>query len=273
MEPRVVEITYDLPDGFYSTALYPVALTVCQESRKALLPHYALCFGTIFHPPKTRFNFSLDTLYLDNSFEEDVPHLFGAMGERELKGLRYVALDSYFNGSDNNGEFEFVVHLRRAMRCLKSLRELQIVFDVQVMTNRTLGCGQEDHAMEIHEFLPKELQLPQLKISALPEDIELDEVELWKVPKVKPVYGWRRCPIGLENDSWSTNMSIWDPRYERHFWRNLAEDSDETDGDEWQINHHVLSESEVYDGHSDDETTGSASALADEIDSQVDSLD
>lgn len=211
LEPRIIEMKYDLPEGFYAEHDIPVALTVCQESRNILLPHYPLCFGTIFHPAKTRFNFNVDTLYIDNSFEEDIPHLFSAFREVELKELKYVAVDSYFNSPDD-GE-EFIVHLRRAMRHLKGLEELQIVYDVQILTDRTLGCGQEDHPMEIFDTLPKDLCHPDLDIGVLSSNEDLQEETLWKVKKVKAVYGWRRCPVPFD-----INGFVQDLGAGSHYW-------------------------------------------------------
>jgi hypothetical protein len=271
MEPRVVEISYELPDGFYSNARLPEALTVCRESRNTLLPFYRLCFGTIFHPAKTRFNFDLDTLYIDNAFEEDVPHLFSALRGFELKGLKYVALDSYFNGSDSHEDFQFVAHLKRAMRCLEALKELQIVFDIQVLSERTLGCGQEDHTMEIHDTLPKELQIPELKISPLPEDVDFDQFDMWKSKKVKPVYGWRRCPVGLDSNEWEegsdSDLVPWGiPDTGHRFWE-ISDDSDgSTEPAPWDVELSDDSSYEMGDGAS--AATGSGATI-----SQAGSLD
>jgi hypothetical protein len=247
LSPRVIEINYDLPDGFFASASSPIALQICRESRNIVLPHYPLCFGTIFHPAKTRFNFALDTLYIDNTFEEDVPHLFSALNSIELERLKYVAIDSYYNSANEEGEFEFIAHLRRAMRCLKGLKELQILFDVQILTERTLGCGQEDHPMEIFETLPVELTHPELKIGALPSDLELEEFDLWKVKAVKPVYGWRRCPMGVD-----MNEQIYDT-YESDIWRTMGPlapfmwDADDTDMDLGDSNREEEEEEEEED--------------------------
>lgn len=268
-QPRLVEISYELPDGFYSTARYPEALTACRESRNALLPQYPLCFGTIFHPAMTRFNFAIDTLYIDNSFEEDVPHLFSALNDKELKGIQWVAVDSYFNGVDSREDFEFVVHLRRAMRCLKGLQELQIVFDIQVLSDRTLGCGQEDHAMEIHEKLPKELRSPGLRIAPLPEDVELEEFDMWKVKKVKPVYGWRKCPVGFDPEAWEGTRSgrgydHWGDEGER-LWSVFGGMSSDDDS--------AIDSEDMDSIDSEDSMGGSDSQLSDSSVSQAASLD
>lgn len=243
MEPRVVEMTYDLPDGFYTEAKYPVALAVSKESRAEALPSYPLCFGTIFHPATTRFNFNLDTLYLDNSFEEDIPHLLAALNPLELNGLKYLAIDSYFNASDDAAEFR--LPLQTAMKHFKGLRELQIVYDIQVLCERTLGCGQEDHPIEIHEVLPAELVLPKLHIESLPDASDTEEFDTWKVKRVKPVYGWRKCPVGIDGDFSDTDsLARWPWESRRHvpgFWGPMDhgdydydgyDDEDELDEDE-----------------------------------------
>ncbi|KAF8855593.1 hypothetical protein BDZ45DRAFT_793208 [Acephala macrosclerotiorum] len=91
LEPRVVEVLWAEADGqialapqledlehghagpfslitdvvFFSLAKLPTALKVNQDSRSAVLPLYPLCFKSISYGAYVRFNFSLDTLYVD----------------------------------------------------------------------------------------------------------------------------------------------------------------------------------------------------------------
>jgi hypothetical protein len=84
-ESRMIEVAYDSYDGFTSNIPHPTALEVCQESRNAVINSYPLCFGSIFHPAKIRFNFAIDILYIDNCIEEEVAHLFSTFREREVR--------------------------------------------------------------------------------------------------------------------------------------------------------------------------------------------
>lgn len=240
---------YDLPFGFFTTSEYPVALGLCRESRNAVLPYYPLCFGTIFHPAKTRFNFDLDTLYMDNAFEEEIPHLFAAMGEKEIKGLKYVAVDSYFNGADIAGDVdsEFVVAMRRAMRALEGLVELQIVFDITVLSDsgRLFGCGREDHPMEVHEKLPKELSNPKFGIHE--PSLHSDEYDLWKVKKVSPMYGWRRCPSGFDENIFERQRPTVGGMGDSllNILGHVGEDTSDTSSSESESDDDMTSESDV----------------------------
>jgi 2EXR family len=93
LEPRMVEIDFDDEKGFYSKINYPVGLTVFQDSRQAVIGYYSLCFGSVWLPHKTRFNFSLDAIYLDKSFIEHVRLLFSSLMREEVKKIQYFAID------------------------------------------------------------------------------------------------------------------------------------------------------------------------------------
>ncbi len=86
-QSRLVEVSYDSSDGFSSNVAHPIALEVCHESRNAVINNYPLCFGSIFHPAKIRFNFATDVLYVDNCIEDDVAHLFSTFREREVREI------------------------------------------------------------------------------------------------------------------------------------------------------------------------------------------
>jgi hypothetical protein len=202
-EPRIVEVSYE-DDGFSSLSSVPMALRVCKESRDTVIHSYPLCFGSIFYPPKIRFNFTLDTLYIDNKIEEDIPHFFSTLREREISSLRFLAIDGYFVGPTSQYDVAFISNMRRAVKSLTGLKELLVVFDLTVMTSRTLGCG-ADHFLELFDDLPKELQEQNHKLHIdplpCPEDLEKQEFHLWEAPVCRPVYGWRRCPVALPIDS------------------------------------------------------------------------
>lgn len=197
--PRVIEIEYDEEAGFTPRACDPIALKICKESRDTIIQSYPLCFGSIFHPAKTRFNFSRDTLYIDNGLEDNVPHFFSTFGTLETSSLQFLALEDCFNEAVLPFEVTLTTQLQKMVTKFTALRELLIVYDVADMTDRTLFCS-DGHAMELHAVLPKELDHPAVEVEPLPqeEDAEAHGFKLWKVKKCKPVYGWRRCPHGVE---------------------------------------------------------------------------
>ncbi|KAI6712168.1 hypothetical protein JHW43_005299 [Diplocarpon mali] len=94
---RTIEFDYDDIDGFTSRAADPKALRVCRESRELIIPLYPLCFGTFFHPARTRFNFENDTLFIGSDMEDTIPHLFGTFTQKEISCLRFLALENCYN--------------------------------------------------------------------------------------------------------------------------------------------------------------------------------
>jgi hypothetical protein len=192
-ESRTVEITYDADDGFTTTSDPPIALEVCQESRNHLVNSYPLCFGSIYHPAKIRFNFSIDTLYMDNSLEEDLAHVFSTFKDREISSLRYLALDTYYGTAPIEDDFDQFDGLKRAVKSLTGLRELLVVHHVDNLSPRIIGCG-GDHDLKLFDKLPEDLAHPKFELPTLsalpPKDFESWELA---VPS-RPIYGWRRCP-------------------------------------------------------------------------------
>jgi len=146
----------DDPEGFCSRAPYPLALQVCQESRDAIILSYPLCFGSIFFPPKVRFKFDPDTLFIDNELEANLPHLFSTFRDAEIKGLKYLALDEYYIFDYRLDDDKLGEALKRAIKSLKSLKDTQLVFDVESMASMALGCG-EGHEKILYDEFPEEL--------------------------------------------------------------------------------------------------------------------
>ncbi|KAG4433462.1 hypothetical protein IFR05_011066 [Cadophora sp. M221] len=196
--PRVVELEYDEEDGFTPRVSDPIALSICKESRDNTIQSYPLCFGSVFHPAKTRFNFSLDTLYIGNELEENVPHFFSTFGPQEISSLQVLALEDCYNETVLPFEITVTTQLQKMITKFTALRELLIVYDVAEMTDRTLDCS-DGHTMELHAQLPQELDQASVMVDPLPrkEDSEAHGFNLWAVKKCTPVYGWRRCPHGL----------------------------------------------------------------------------
>ncbi|KAN0122775.1 hypothetical protein V8E51_001101 [Hyaloscypha variabilis] len=219
-ESRIIEISYDSEDGFSSSVDPPIALEVCQESRNHLLNNYPLCFGSIYHPAKIRFNFSIDTLYVDNSMEEDMAHVFSTFREREISSLKYLAIDNYYGNAPIEDDFDPFEGLKRAVKCLTSLRELLVVFHVDSLSPRIIGCG-GDHNLRLYDSLPADLQHPTFELPAL-SALSLRDFESWEleIPS-RPIYGWRRCP---DSDDLMTSPRAF---FEQDF------DSDEDSEREW----------------------------------------
>jgi 2EXR family len=192
-ESRTIEIAYDSDAGFVSNVDPPIALEVCKESRKALINNYPLCFGSIYHPAKIRFNFSIDTLYIDNSIEEDLAHVFSTFREQEISGLKYLAMDNYFGNPPIEDDLDPFDGVKRAVKCLTGLRELLVVFHVENISPRIIGCG-GDHNLGLFDQLPEDLAHPKFELPAL-SALSLQDFEHWQLKVLpRPMYGWRRCP-------------------------------------------------------------------------------
>ena len=189
LSPRVVEILLSkFYTGFYSQAALPAALHVCRESRRAVEALYPTCFGSFLQPERVRFNFDLDTLYLDISQEEEgLHHFFGILKGVELARLKYVAIDeAYFINST------FDLHsiksgLKRALKAMTGLKEMIVVRDITISepNHYSLPTMQIKFSSEAGECWPADVEkLPDAR----------KEYRDWKVSnvvKMTAVYGWR----------------------------------------------------------------------------------
>ncbi len=99
---RCVEVSYDEDQGFTTYSKLPSALSVSKESRDLVLPHYPLCFGGLFSECQIRFNFAIDTLYIDSAFDDNVAHFFDIFTTLEITSLRYLALDEMYYDDDED---------------------------------------------------------------------------------------------------------------------------------------------------------------------------
>ncbi|KAK6587360.1 hypothetical protein PZA11_000650 [Diplocarpon coronariae] len=190
---RTIEFDYDDIDGFTSRAADPKALRVCRESRELIIPLYPLCFGTFFHPARTRFNFENDTLFIGSDMEDTIPHLFGTFTQKEISCLRFLALENCYNEDVEVGYgANLSSQLLKLIKRLPSLRELLIVHDIEDMIDRHLDCA-EGHNMELHDNLPEAFNHPAVYVDPLPDE-ETSLFKRWTVARCRPVYGWRRCP-------------------------------------------------------------------------------
>lgn len=180
--PRAVEINYDTSSnqGFNSPDDVPSALLVHKESRNHALLHYPLCFGSIWHPAQTRFNLSLDILYI--STFTILPHLFGIMTPVETAGLRYIAMEP---GTLKHNSPSTTAAFKRIIKSLSALDELLVVY---YLTKRgrsrycdTISCSVFGNKIP-DDILDKSYQSDAM----LSED--------WsEYLKSKAVFGWKRC--------------------------------------------------------------------------------
>ncbi|KAM0151742.1 hypothetical protein ACHAPG_008080 [Botrytis cinerea] len=97
LEPRLVEVRpkYEYRDVFYSTAPLPIAMTVCKDSERAVQSLYPKCFGSWLGPATIRFNFKIDTLYLDWKIQEHLMSFLLSISLQEAEKIQFLALDQY----------------------------------------------------------------------------------------------------------------------------------------------------------------------------------
>ncbi|PBP23977.1 hypothetical protein BUE80_DR005200 [Diplocarpon rosae] len=252
---RTIELDYHDIDGFQPRAANPMALQICRESRELIIPLYPLCFGTFFHPARTRFNFVNDTLLVGSDTDDTVvPHLFSTFTHSEISGLRFLALESCFNEhvEDANGAPTLTFQLLNLVKRLPSLRELLIVHNIGEMIDRSLDCA-EGHTVELYDSPPQAFNHPAVYVDPLPDE-ESSLLKRWPVAKCRPVYGWRRCPDidmftvwdtedDIEDDTsdndayysrrpaWNPYSELFDPEDYDHGYGFSDEDDDEGDED------------------------------------------
>lgn len=208
--------------GFTSPAEAPIALQVCKESRELVEEWYPLCFGSIFHPAHTRFNFATDTLFLSSDFEDNIPHFLGVMTEGERAKLSYLAIES-----DILAVFPFrdvKTPLKQTMTKFVGIKQLLIVSDVT--EKRDIIHTDDDSAMTIYDELPAEIKnckelgpdpiVPHAH-AWVPDTELLEDMEVWPTPRCRHAWGWRRCTCTKVIDSDSDD----------------DDDSDEDDDDEF----------------------------------------
>lgn len=95
LEPRVVDLQFERKasrKGFYSHDKIPTLLEVCRDSRAAVIASYPLCFGSVWYPQKIRFNFSMNTLFMDGSFLPFVDRFFSILTPVEFASIQRMAI-------------------------------------------------------------------------------------------------------------------------------------------------------------------------------------
>lgn len=80
---------------FFSYTALPVALGACPDSRDAVLSFYPLCFASNTQEAAVRFNFSIDTLFLDVGINPYLTQFLDRLSQYELSKLRSLYLSEY----------------------------------------------------------------------------------------------------------------------------------------------------------------------------------
>jgi hypothetical protein len=185
--PRTIEVYYEYygNTGFTSRIAVPAALQVCRESRNFALPFYPLCFGSLWHFPTTRFNLSLDILYITNSVT--LPHLFGIMNKTELSSLRHIAVESRFLKNINPS---LKPAFKRVLLSLSGLEEFRIVYNLP-KTGQSKYCGSIS-CTNFGEEIPDDV-FDNAGVAMQRKADNWEEWALWESDKFRPVYSWTQC--------------------------------------------------------------------------------
>lgn len=206
LEPRVVELRYSgavFEQGCEYSESYniPTALITCKESRSAVIASYPLCFGSTFHPEATRFNFEIDTLYLNYSLKNHIDHFFDLLKDRELKGIKFLAIDWLLCETHrwSQDRYRYLLgNMRQAVEHLIGLEELLSVHDLPWMSKNVCidGVTQSLHSIPrgtvtLYDDVSDIVRKSQINIKELPgpEEQEFYGYNRWQAPKRKPVYG------------------------------------------------------------------------------------
>ena len=102
-------------------------------------------------------------------------------------------MDNYFGNPPAEDDIDPFEGMKRAVKCLAGIQELIVVFHVDNISPRIIGCG-GDHNLSLFDKLPEDLAHPKFELPAL-STLSIEDFESWelKVPS-RPVYGWRKCP-------------------------------------------------------------------------------
>lgn len=226
--PRIVEVLWMVHDDdeddpeehademvpddieYVAHAPLPVALQTCKDSRYAVLGLYPLCFPSETNDAGIRFNFSLDTLYINDDLDLVYHRFMGMLQPTEVSSIKYLALcDSAGYREHSEAWDEYWEHLGKSIKNLPALKEFTIVVDalapvdiddlpqshpaVEVVERYYKG---EDvtRAIMFSEEYPDEIR----RRVQIPED-ELDdeifsqhpEQNSWVQERARLVWGWR----------------------------------------------------------------------------------
>ncbi|CZR62718.1 uncharacterized protein PAC_12615 [Phialocephala subalpina] len=205
----------ELPDiEFFSYVPLPSALLVSRDSRDAVLRLYPLCFASSTSGPQVRFNFALDTLYLDDEpYEEHhtercIFELLRGLSPVEHSKLEKLALSRYI-GFDNDestwdddrdrilqfiGKFTALTNVLIVTNILVELPYSADLTKVEGQVHQEYDSDQRERGMEFFPEYPEELA-QRFKGSdyEVPGDplMEHSDSQKWVEKGARPVWGWR----------------------------------------------------------------------------------
>jgi hypothetical protein len=223
LQPRVVELARYPDAGFRALVSHPPALEVSRDSRAATIQLYPLCFGTYWYAPTTRFNYALDTIYLDYGILHELAFFVAILSQSELSQIRYLALDMslfvderYISVGDN-GTYQETLSggLERVVNVLPALEQLTEVHDMRVWAEHCFWFPEKDDLnsnggqIDFSKELPLRLQNRELQINPnLPAPSE--HFKTWGIKSHKVVFGmrkgWTVGPGEPENPNWRTGL-------------------------------------------------------------------
>ncbi|KAH6717012.1 hypothetical protein BKA61DRAFT_733216 [Leptodontidium sp. MPI-SDFR-AT-0119] len=204
LEARTVEIQWTETCGFFTRVPPPKALRVCRDSRDAVKSKYPLCFGNVIYPPSITFNFSLDTLYVDQDFQHQALHFLASLSTEEISKIQYLAVDYLLNVDFEAGDmaYDLIEVYRKLASNIPALREYRLVRNLaycidedinegigpmQLYEEWPLGvwmqhcCDPDGFHYDDDDYICEEHQLP-----------DADEATAGlKVPKMGHIWGWR----------------------------------------------------------------------------------
>jgi len=195
---------------FFSTAALPTAFYVCNDSRRAIMPFYPVCFASESSPASIHFNFALDTLYIDTLFAQLIDRFLDRLTQHERQNLRHLALSEECASPDLLGDSSHEKFWLKVETALIGLPELEN-FGIAIMIWRELRYYESvpesivdgyrhktSHQIEFFHELPDEVKADLEMLGEDDEDFmkpclsyELTrEIEL----RAKCVFGWSRAP-------------------------------------------------------------------------------
>lgn len=210
---RDLRVRLHSQQGFWSCTKTPAALEVCHESREEALAAYKLCFGSIWFPPMTRFNFELDTLHVNEVLYRYLPLFFSILNAEEVSqvGSLSVNISAFRTEGTRPSHPEslndlpgFLEAFRRSVESLKGLEEFLIVQPVDecfVVDGAGSWDVEDELTIDLRLLRTTPPEFENLEGFEFPGDEFVpDEIKDWNVKCIRSVLGWRECqkyiPLG-----------------------------------------------------------------------------
>lgn len=191
-------------------------MSVCSAPRQAILPFYSLYFASEPRDAAVRFNFSLDTLYIDRGFEDTIAHFMNHLSTVEATKAERIGIAHMFalegDEDDNWTGDEIWTKLEGWLDKFTGLKEKPMIardvgshanFAAYAYVNtlarmnelKDLGLVAQDEnkSVELHENYPDELvRRFNFVGDEIPEGSNRVYQWRWIERKMRVVWGWRR---------------------------------------------------------------------------------